>query len=65
MDGKERILLVTDNALVRQAARNLPWVGIVPTGGINVYDILKHDRVVADASLFDKKEESKSEGAAS
>ncbi len=57
MDGSERILLVTDNALVRQSARNLPWVGIVPTGGINVYDILKHDRVVADASLFDKKEE--------
>jgi large subunit ribosomal protein L4 len=60
MDGKERVLLVTDNELVRRAARNLPWVGIVPTGGINVYDILKHDRVLADASLFDKKEEAAS-----
>jgi large subunit ribosomal protein L4 len=54
MDGQEKVLLVTDNELVRRAARNLPWIGIVPTGGINVYDILKHDRVVADASIFDR-----------
>jgi large subunit ribosomal protein L4 len=53
IDGQERILLVTDNEMVRRAARNLPWVGIVPTGGINVYDILKHDRVVADVTLFE------------
>jgi large subunit ribosomal protein L4 len=53
IDGQERILLVTDNEMVRRAARNLPWVGSVPTGGINVYDILKHDRVVADATLFE------------
>ncbi len=53
IDGKERILLVTDNEMVRRAARNLPWVGIVPTMGINVYDILKHDRVVADVSILE------------
>jgi large subunit ribosomal protein L4 len=64
MDGKERVLLVTDNEMVRRAARNLPWVGIVPTGGINVYDILKHDRVLADASIFDKKEEPQNSEAA-
>jgi large subunit ribosomal protein L4 len=53
IDGKERILLVTDNDMVRRAARNVPWVGIVPTGALNVYDILKHDRVVADASILE------------
>ena len=53
IDGKERILLVTDNEMVRRAARNLPWVGIVPTIGINVYDILKHDRVIADVSILE------------
>jgi large subunit ribosomal protein L4 len=53
IDGKERVLLVTDNDMVRRAARNLPWVGSVPTGGINVYDILKYDRVVADASILE------------
>ncbi len=53
IDGAERVLLVTDNEMVRRAARNLPWVGSVPTGGINVYDILKHDRVIADASILE------------
>jgi large subunit ribosomal protein L4 len=53
IDGNERVLLVTDNDMVRRAARNLPWVGSVPTGGINVYDILKYDRVVADASILE------------
>lgn len=53
IDGKERVLLVTDNEMVRRAARNLPWVGIVPTIGVNVYDILKHDRVIADASILE------------
>lgn len=55
-DGKERVLLVTDDEMARRAARNLPWVGVLPRKGLNVYDILRYDRLIADASLFDETE---------
>lgn len=55
-DGKERVLLVTDDELVRRAARNLPWVDVLATAGLNVYDILRADRVIADAELFEAQE---------
>ena len=51
--GKERILLVTDDEMVRRAARNLPWVSVLPGNALNVYDILRHDHLIADAGLFD------------
>jgi large subunit ribosomal protein L23 len=35
------VLLVTDDELVRRAARNLPWVNVLPGRGLNVYDILR------------------------
>jgi large subunit ribosomal protein L4 len=52
-DGSERVLLVTDDVLVRRAARNVPWVSVLAAAGINVYDILRHEHLIADASLFD------------
>lgn len=52
-DGSERVLLITDDELTRRAARNLPWVSVMPTAGINVYDILRNDHVIADAALFE------------
>ena len=52
-DGSERILVVTDDELVRRAARNLPWAGVLPSSGLNVYDILRYDHLVADASIFE------------
>ena len=52
VDGSERVLLVTDDELVRRAARNLPWVNVLPGRGLNVYDILRCERVIADAALF-------------
>ena len=51
-DGSERVLLVTDDELTRRAARNLPWVGVLASKGLNAYDILRYDCLVADASLF-------------
>jgi large subunit ribosomal protein L4 len=51
-DGGERVLLVTDNELARRAARNLPWVSVLQPAGLNVYDILRHERVIADAAVF-------------
>lgn len=53
-DGKERVLLVTDDELARRAARNLPWVDVLAGAGLNVYDILRADRVIADARLFEE-----------
>lgn len=52
-DGSKRVLLITDDALVRRAARNVPWVSALAAAGINVYDILRHEHLIADASLFD------------
>ena len=52
-DGSERVLLVTDDEMARRAARNLPWVDVMATAGLNVYDILRNDHVIADASVFD------------
>lgn len=51
-DGSERVLLVTENELVRRAARNLPWVSVLEPEGINVYDILRHERLVMDEPAF-------------
>lgn len=53
LDGKERVLLVTDDELARRAARNLPWVDVLKGAGLNVYDILRADHVIADAKLFE------------
>lgn len=49
LDGSERVFLVTDDETTRRAARNLPWVTALPVAGLNVYDILRHDRLVIDA----------------
>ena len=51
------MLLVTDDELARRAARNLPWVDVIAGAGLNVYDILRADRVIADARLFDREED--------
>ncbi len=51
-EGQERVLLVTDDEYARRAARNLPWVGVLPRKGINVYDILRYDHLIADADIF-------------
>lgn len=55
-DGSERVLLVTDDELARRAARNLPWVDVLPPRGLNVYDILRTQAMIADAAMFDVEE---------
>lgn len=56
-DGRERVLLVTDDELVRRAARNLPWITALPSRGLNVYDVLRHERMIADAAIFGEEAE--------
>lgn len=52
LDGSERVFLVTDDEMARRGARNLSWVTALPVAGLNVYDILRHDRLVIDASVL-------------
>ena len=39
--------------MARRAARNLPWVNVLPKVGLNAYDILRSDHLIADASFFE------------
>lgn len=66
MNGTESVLLVTDDAVARQAARNVPWVTVLPVAGLNAYDILRHDRLVIDAVALEpaEDEQTEEEGAA-
>ena len=57
LDGTEKILLVTDDENTRRAARNVSWVSVLPVAGVNVYDILRHDRLVIDAAALEIVEE--------
>lgn len=57
MDGSESVFVVTDNEAVRRAARNLSWVTALPVAGLNVYDILRHDRLVIDAVVLEPAKE--------
>lgn len=57
MDGTEKVLLVTDDEQVRLAARNVAWVSVLPVAGVNVYDILRHDRLVIDAAALEMDED--------
>ncbi len=43
--------------MVRRAARNLPWVTALPSRGLNVYDVLRHERLIADAAIFGEEAE--------
>ncbi|GGR66879.1 50S ribosomal protein L4 [Deinococcus seoulensis] len=57
MDGTERVLIVTDDAQTRQAARNVAWATVMPVAGLNAYDILRHDRLVIDAIALEPAQE--------
>jgi large subunit ribosomal protein L4 len=53
LDGTERVFLVTDDEMALRAARNLPWVTAVKVAGLNVYDVLRHDRLLIDAAALE------------
>ncbi|WP_412026636.1 50S ribosomal protein L4 [Deinococcus yunweiensis] len=53
MDGSEKVLLATDDVVARRAARNVPWISVMAVAGVNVYDILRHDRLVIDAAALE------------
>nr|WP_093004974.1 50S ribosomal protein L4 [Thermus arciformis] len=53
LDGSESVLLVAESELVRRAARNLPWVVTLAPQGLNVYDILRTERLVMDLKAWE------------
>lgn len=57
LDGSERVLIVTDDELTRRAARNVAWATVLPVAGLNVYDILRHERLVIDAVALEPAQE--------
>ena len=63
MDGSERVLIVTDDAQTRQAARNVAWATVMPVAGLNAYDILRHERLVIDAVALEPAQEEEGEQA--
>lgn len=50
-------LVVVDNEKVEIAGQNIPNVEVTCTYGLNVYDILKFDKVVVDKALIEEIEE--------
>jgi large subunit ribosomal protein L4 len=53
MDGSERVFLVTSDEMTIRAAKNLPWVTAVKAAGLNTYDILRHQVLVADKGVLE------------
>lgn len=54
LDGSETLLLCTDDELAVRAARNLPWVTARKVAGLNVYDVLRHERLVLDVAGLER-----------
>ncbi len=52
LTGEETVLLVAQDERVRRAARNLPWVVTLAPEGLNVYDILRTERLVMDLAAW-------------
>lgn len=52
LTGEETVLLVVQDEKVRRAARNLPWVVTLAPEGLNVYDILRTERLVMDLAAW-------------
>jgi large subunit ribosomal protein L4 len=64
LDGTSRVFLVTDDENALRGARNLPWVTAVKGAGLNVYDIMRHEVLVVDASVLQARFGDKDAGAA-
>jgi len=44
--GSTLIVIAEANDVIERAARNLPNVKVLPVGGLNVYDVLRHETLV-------------------
>ena len=51
--GKPRDLTPEVAADVRKAARNIPNIDVLPVAGINVYDIMRRNKLVLTRAALD------------
>jgi large subunit ribosomal protein L4 len=51
----ERVLIVTEDArpMLEASARNIPGVGLVRAEGVNVYDVLRHSKILITRSALE------------
>lgn len=54
---KTLIITAESNEAVYKSARNIPGVGIIPANNINVYDLLKYNKVIITKDAVSKIEE--------
>ncbi|KMZ72677.1 50S ribosomal protein L4 [Zostera marina] len=57
MDDVKKVLLVDDDSInekLKMATKNLHYVNVLPSIGLNLYDILRHDTLVMTKADVDK-----------
>ncbi|RSK25547.1 50S ribosomal protein L4 [Bacillus sp. HMF5848] len=57
LSADSKALIVTDNENVALSARNIPGVTVVPTTGINVLDVVNHNKLILTQDVVQKVEE--------
>ncbi|MBF0134737.1 MAG: 50S ribosomal protein L4 [Magnetococcus sp. DMHC-1] len=58
--GAERsalIVIPAEDVQVQVSARNLPGISVIRVEGVNVYDLLRHEKVIITEAALDKLEE--------
>lgn len=55
LDGSASLLIVVagEDAVLERAARNLPRVTVLRVAGLNVYDVLRHQRLLVTRDALD------------
>ncbi len=57
MEVKSALMVDSDNKVIKMAAHNLPAVKYLDVAGINVYDILKHGKLLLSKAALEKVQE--------
>ena len=53
VEGSALVVVAEPDRTLGLAARNLPSVDVLPAAGLNVYDVLRHERLVLTRSALD------------
>jgi large subunit ribosomal protein L4 len=57
LPDKTLFIVAEKNANLQLAVRNLPKVDVLPVAGLNIFDLLVHERIVCTAEALKKIEE--------
>jgi large subunit ribosomal protein L4 len=55
--NKALIVIEEKNEILEKSSRNIPWVKVIRSEGLNVYDILNHEHLFLVKSAIKKIEE--------